>query len=181
MHFREDFCGSGRISRAWVEMASQHQATGCDIDSEALRVARRLNYSPLKDQQKKRLHYLRHDVLKPTRKKFDMIGAYNYSFCDFHTLTKLQRYFKSAHASLRPQGSLFLEVGGGRAFYQPSFLTESFNLPFGKGFKKVVILWEKQSARHNHTSQFEIKSLAELNPRHLHSPHSWIAYVVGLK
>jgi SAM-dependent methyltransferase len=241
MHFREDFCGSGRISRAWVEMASQHQATGCDIDSEALRVARRLNYSPLKDQQKKRLHYLRHDVLKPTRKKFDMIGAYNYSFCDFHTLTKLQRYFKSAHASLRPQGSLFLEVGGGRAFYQPSFLTESFNLPFGKGehaweqhgvhpstqrgmfdihfkiktkddpalrliysqafhydwriwnlhelqstllkvgFKKVVILWEKRSARHNSTSQFEIKSLAELNPRHLHSPHSWIAYVVGLK
>jgi hypothetical protein len=49
------------------------------------------------------------------------------------------------------------------------------------GFKKVVILWEKRSARHNSTSQFEIKSLAELNPRHLHSPHSWIAYVVGLK
>jgi cyclopropane fatty-acyl-phospholipid synthase-like methyltransferase len=140
LRFREDFCGSARISCEWVKRNPKHIAQGLDLDSKVLAYAKQENWAALSKDQQKRIQLKRQDVRKVTREKFDWIGAFNYSIFEFHERSQLLRYFKSAKASLNRQGTLFLEIAGG-----PGFLAESLDqrkLTI-KGVGKITQAWEQ--------------------------------------
>jgi len=115
---REDFSGTGLISCAWAKKSPKHRAVGLDLDEETLAYAE-LNRAALPAKARDRVEFRRQNVLEPTKEKFDLIGAYNFSFFVFHERCDLLRYARSAHASLKRNGTLFLEMAGGEGFKQP--------------------------------------------------------------
>jgi SAM-dependent methyltransferase len=138
--FREDFCGSGKIACEWVKQGKKFEATGLDLDPEPLRYANEVNRAELTLAEQKRVEFLRQDVLKPSRKKFDMIGAFNFSFFDFHDRKTLLKYAKATYQSLNKKGTVFLELAGGPDFLRPSQETKTFPVPKVGRIKKV---WEQ--------------------------------------
>lgn len=138
--FREDFCGTARISCEWVKQSDRHRALGLDLDPEPLRIARERNVSKLTDQEKSRIGLKRQDVRTRTSQKFDMIGAFNFSCFTFLNRKDLLTYFKAAHASLKKPGTLFLEIAGGPGFVEPGHESRKFSVP---GVGKVEQIWEQ--------------------------------------
>ena len=137
--FREDFCGSGKIACEWVLRNKKNRALGIDIDEEALRYANEVNRRSLPPEAQKRVRFLDQNVLKPTREKFDWIGAFNFSYFVFHTRKELLKYFKAAHASLEKKGTLFLEVAGGEGFLEPGVEEHRIKIPKLGDVKQI---WE---------------------------------------
>ena len=137
---REDFCGTGQIACEWVKKSPEHRAVGLDLDVITLEYADRVNRGALTEAQRERVSFLRQDVLKPTREKFDVIGAHNFSFYVFHDRKTLLRYAKSAYASLKQKGTFFLEMAGGPEFITPVSVTEKVDVP---GVGKAKYTWEQ--------------------------------------
>ena len=115
---REDFCGSGSIACEWARRSKKHKAVGIDLDPEPIEYAIGVNRHALKPDEQKRARFLCQNVLKVTTEKFDMIGAYNFSFYTFHERRTLLRYAKAAFQSLRTRGTFFLEMMGGDGFME---------------------------------------------------------------
>jgi SAM-dependent methyltransferase len=122
-----------------VKLSPSHSATGLDIDREALAYAKVANLSALPREAQKRVSFLEQNVLKPTRSRFDWIGAFNFSFFVFHRRDELLRYARAARRSLNPKGTLFLELAGGPGFTESGFERKSVRLPGGK---KINQVWE---------------------------------------
>lgn len=137
---REDFCGTGLISCEWVKLSRNHRAVGLDLDPETLQYAREVNRAVLSPSEQKRVTFLKQDVLKPTREKFDWIGAYNFSFYTFHERQTLLKYFKAAHASLKSKGTFFLELTGGEGFKEMTQEAKRFKVP---GHGTVKSIWQQ--------------------------------------
>jgi len=138
--FREDFCGTGKISCEWVKQSKRHFATGLDLDSPVLQYANSVNKKILTPDEKKRVQFLKQNVLKTTREKFDMIGAFNFSYFIFHERKELLNYARAVHASLSKKGTLFLEIAGGSGFLKSLTEKKTFKVP---GFGKVEQIWEQ--------------------------------------
>lgn len=138
--FREDFSGSGKIACEWVKRGKKNRAVGLDLDPEAIDYAKRVNQAGLPEDARKRVDFLKQDVLKPTREKFDMIGAFNFSYFVFHERKELLKYFKSALKSLNRKGTLFLEVGGGVDFFETLTDEKRVKVP---GVGTVRQIWEQ--------------------------------------
>lgn len=152
--FREDFCGSGKISCEWVKSSPKNQATGLDLDPEVLDYANSVNRSELTPSQQKRVQFLKQDVLKATQQKFDMIGAFNFSYYVFHTRKEMLRYAKAAYQSLKSTGTLFLEVAGGEGFLEPGTEEKKMKIP---GVGLISQIWEQhQYDPITHVSDFSI-------------------------
>lgn len=134
---REDFCGTGRISCEWVKESPLHRAVGLDLDLATLKYAKAVNRAALSPEQRRRVSFLRQNVLKPTREKFDWIGAYNYSFYVFHTRDELLQYFRAAYRSLKVKGTLFLEMSGGDGFKESFTEKRKFKVDGKSGFECV--------------------------------------------
>jgi SAM-dependent methyltransferase len=137
---REDFCGTGRISCDWVKKSPHHRALGLDLDPVPLDYAERVNRAALPAAEREQVTFVRQNVLKPTREKFDVIGAHNFSFFIFHERADLLRYAKAAYASLKRQGTFFLEMAGGEEFVNPGVGTETVKVP---GVGNVKYTWEQ--------------------------------------
>lgn len=137
---REDFCGTGRIACDWVKKSPNHRALGLDLDASTLDYAERVNRAALTEPQRERVSFVRQDVLVPTREKFDVIGAHNFSFFIFHERAELLRYAKAAFRSLKPRGTFFLEMAGGPEFVTPGSASEPIDVP---GIGKVKYTWEQ--------------------------------------
>ena len=138
--FREDFCGSGKISCEWVRRSKQHFALGLDLDPEVLNYAQAVNLTELTRAEQSRVKFIKQNVLKPTPEKFDMIGAYNFSYCVFHERKEMLKYTKAAYRSLKEKGTLFLEVAGGAGFQEQLQESKTFSVP---GIGKVKQTWEQ--------------------------------------
>jgi SAM-dependent methyltransferase len=138
--YREDFCGTAMISHEWVKRDEENVAVGVDLDPTPLSYAKRIHTSGLTASQKKRLKLLRQNVLKPTQQKFDLVGAYNFSFCIFHKRAQMLQYFRSVYRSLNPQGSFFLELAGGQGMQDSMKEKRSFSVP---GVGKCLYVWEQ--------------------------------------
>ena len=137
---REDFCGTAQISCEWVKLNPKNRAVGLDLDPEVIAYAKSVNVAALTSQQKKQVQILKQDVLKPTREKFDMIGAYNFSFFIFHERAELLKYAKAAYASLKSKGTFFLEIAGGEGFLESSSEGKTTQI---LGVGKVEKAWEQ--------------------------------------
>ncbi|MEE9384715.1 MAG: class I SAM-dependent methyltransferase [Nannocystaceae bacterium] len=109
---REDFCGTAQLATKWCERDADHSAIGIDIDAETLAwgKARHLADQPALAN---RVRLICGDVREPDGIQVDFSCALNFSFCVFKTRDELRRYFEVAHAGLKPDGVLFLELYGG--------------------------------------------------------------------
>ena len=112
LHLREDFCGTAMLCAHWVKSHPERTAMGLDTSRSTLEWGRAHNLSAIGDAAK-RVTLLEQDVLVPTRRKFDVIGAYNYSYQVFHERSQLVRYFRAAHRSLADDGLFVLDAIGG--------------------------------------------------------------------
>jgi len=137
---REDFSGTGRISCDWVKKSPNHRALGLDLDALTLEYANRVNRGALTSAQQEQVTFVRQNVLQPTREKFDVIGAHNFSFFIFHDRKDLLRYAKAAYRSLKKPGTFFLEMAGGSEFVTPSAETQNVEVP---GVGRVKYTWEQ--------------------------------------
>jgi SAM-dependent methyltransferase len=142
LHFREDFCGSARISCEWVKKSALHTAVGLDLDPEVLEYARTVNLAALSRGQRERVQLLKRDVLRPPMGSFDWVGAFNFSFYAFHERATLLRYVKSVHRSLASSGTVFLEMAGGPGFVEPHSDSKTIQIP---GVGRIKQVWEQHA------------------------------------
>ena len=112
LHLREDFCGTALLCACWAKSHPERTATGLDTSRPTLEWGRAHNLSAI-GAAATRVTLLEQDVLVPTRRKFDVIGAYNYSYQVFHERELLLRYFRATHRSLTDDGLFVLDALGG--------------------------------------------------------------------
>jgi hypothetical protein len=115
----EHFCGSAALSDAWVRSDRTRSALGIDRDRRALERARAMHKFPL-GSDGDRLQLSLQDVREPARSRFDVVVAYNFSYCAFKQRIELAEYFRAARRSLAKSGMLFIDVFGGVTAMQPS-------------------------------------------------------------
>lgn len=112
LHLREDFCGTALLCAAWAKSNSERTATGLDTSRSTLDWGRVHNIEAL-GAAAERVTLVEQDVLVPTRRKFEVICAFNYSYQVFHQREALLRYFRAAHRSLTGDGIFVLDAIGG--------------------------------------------------------------------
>lgn len=138
--FREDFCGTSRISAEWVKSARNRTALGMDLDPEPLDYFERNHRPKLLPSQSERIRLVQKNVLVPTHEKFDLIGACNFSFFIFKERETLIQYFRAARASLKPKGALFLEMAGGEGMQEGMHEERMVRVP---NVGRVKYVWEQ--------------------------------------
>ena len=137
---REDFCGTARISCEWVRKSPRHRAVGLDLDTEPLVYCVENHLKKLSPNERSRLTLIQQDVRKPTQERFDLIGAYNFSFFIFLERKDLIKYFKAALKSLNSSGTFFLELAGGVGFKETIREPRTVSVP---GYGKIRYVWEQ--------------------------------------
>jgi hypothetical protein len=111
--FREDFCGTGAISCAWVQQDKNCEAYGVDLDPEPLKMGHDRHYSKLSKTEQKRMQYLQKNVLTVKTAPVDVVCAFNFSYFIFKTRKQMLQYFKAVRKSLNKQGVFFLDIFAG--------------------------------------------------------------------
>lgn len=137
---REDFCGTSRISIEWIRSAKNRVAVGLDLDPEPLSYFERVHLPKLRPDERARIGHERKNVLEPTRAKYDLIAACNFSFFVFKERKTLLKYFRAARASLAPKGTLFLEMAGGEGMQEWLQEERMFRAP---GIGRVRYVWDQ--------------------------------------
>lgn len=112
LHLREDFCGTALLCARWAKSHPERTAIGLDTSRPTLEWGREHNLSTI-GAAAARVTLLEQDVLVPTRRKVEVIGAYNYSYQVFRERELLRRYFRAAHRSLTDDGLFVLDAIGG--------------------------------------------------------------------
>lgn len=112
LHLREDFCGTALLCSKWVKSDPERTALGLDIDGPTIAWGIEHNLAKI-GSAAQRVTLLEQDVMVPTRRKAEVIGAYNYSYQIFHTRALLARYFRAAYRSLTDDGLFVLDAIGG--------------------------------------------------------------------
>ena len=110
---REDFCGTAFTSAQWVRSHREREAVGIDLDQPTLNWGSEHNVEPL-GKRKDRVSLVNCDVLNPRAPgDFDIVCAFNFSYCVFHNRGDLLRYFRNVLRSLDDQGVFVLDLHGG--------------------------------------------------------------------
>jgi hypothetical protein len=138
---REDFCGTFMISCEWVKSHSKRTSMGLDLDPEPLAYGKKNSFSKLKPDEKKRVNVVRQDVCIPTKQKFDIIGAGNFSFFVFKERAQMKKYFQAALKSLNKDGLFVLEMAGGPGFIQKGREQKTYTV---KGLGKYTYYWDQK-------------------------------------
>ncbi len=118
MHLREDFCGTALLCSKWAKSHPERTAIGLDLDRPTLDWGRAHNL-PAIGAAAERVTLLEQDVLVPTRRKVEVVGAYNYSYQIFRERKVLLQYFRAVHRSLVNDGLFVLDVLGGHETTSP--------------------------------------------------------------
>lgn len=134
---REDFCGTALLCGAWVKSGKERVATGVDICGDTLAWGRQHNIEPL-GAAAERVTLLQQDVRDPTKGKFDVINALNFSYWIFRTREEMRRYFVGVRKSLKEQGAFFLDAYGGWESQEPMLESR----PIAAGFTYV---WDQDA------------------------------------
>lgn len=110
---REDFCGTGLFSCAWVKSAPDREAVGVDLDPEVLAWSRANNLPKLKPAALRRLELVQADVMDVRTEASDIVCAFNFSYWIFKERATLKRYFANVRAGLKADGIFMLDAFGG--------------------------------------------------------------------
>jgi hypothetical protein len=152
---REDFCGTSRISMEWVRSAKDRTATGIDLDPEPISYFKRFHLPKLTPDEASRIHHEKRNVLQPTKEKYDLIAACNFSFFIFKERETLIEYFRAARESLVKKGALFLEMAGGEGMQEWLQEERKVSIP---GYGKILYVWD----------QMEFDAISGVNDYHIH-------------
>ena len=115
---REDFCGTALLASKWVQKNADNVAMGLDLDARVLAWAEEKNRAPL-GARAERLTLCMQDVTVPTRERFEVILATNYSYSVFKTRPALRSYFEAVRRSLTGDGIFLMDAWGGWDAQQP--------------------------------------------------------------
>ncbi|GAB4382903.1 MAG: hypothetical protein Kow0022_01470 [Phycisphaerales bacterium] len=115
---REDFCGTGNTSCAWVRRRSTNFAVGLDIDQQTLDWGKAHHLASLKPAERERVRLIRRNVLRPgDARDMDCVLAMNFSYWTFQDRATMKKYFRAVYRSLKPDGIFYLDFyGGSEAF-----------------------------------------------------------------
>ena len=109
---REDFSGTGLMSREWVQWRASNSAVGVDLDAKVLRRGRE-KISSLSADQRKRIQLKKGDVNRVRTEGADVLLALNFSYFVFHTRAQLLEYFTNARKNVKDGGMIFVDAYGG--------------------------------------------------------------------
>lgn len=129
---REDFCGSGGVCRAWVNLGPTRRAIGVDLDPEPLRQLEGVGGVTTR----------RGDVLAVAAKA-DVLSATNFPIGYWHTRRELLRYLRHARSCLRPGGVFVCDTYGGATAFTVGSVTRDHHLSDGR---RVRYTWEQRQA-----------------------------------
>jgi SAM-dependent methyltransferase len=141
---REDFCGTGNTSAAWVRRRPANVAVGLDLDQPTLDWGAAHHARKLSAAQKRRLTLLNRNVLRPGSGAGDMdcVLAMNFSWWIFQERATLKQYFSSVRRSLVRDGVFFLDIYGGWETYKEQ--TERRPIQGGHRAKRgFTYIWEQ--------------------------------------
>lgn len=110
---REDFCGTGNTSCEWVRRRRGNRAIGVDLNAEVLDWGLQNHVAALKPATRKRVSFIRADVMKVETDPVDAVLAMNFSYWLFMERATLRRYFRRVRSALVSDGILFLDAYGG--------------------------------------------------------------------
>ena len=110
---REDFCGTARVCKEWIDRSNKNYAVGVDIDRTVLDWGYNKHFLNLSERKKSRIKLINSDVLKIGDGAHDVICATNFSYWYFSERNVLADYFKSVRRSLKNDGMLILDFYGG--------------------------------------------------------------------
>jgi len=135
---REDFCGTGAVSCAWVDSDPERTAFGVDLDPDPLAWGRENNVRPLDLHARGRLKLVEGDVRTARCEPVDLVAAENFSVIVLDTRAKLLTYLNNAYRSLRAQGALVVDLFGGPG-------GERVGLEEPREYDGFAYLWEQLS------------------------------------
>ena len=127
-HFREDFCGTGLLSAAWIERGEQYTAEGFDIDPEPVAWGKARHFKDLGPAAERMTFHLE-DARQPSDKAPDIRCAQNFSYWVFKTRPQMLDYFKRARADLAENGIFVIDLYGGPELYEK--VKEETEIPQG--------------------------------------------------
>jgi hypothetical protein len=139
---REDFCGTFLISCEWAKSNPERTALGLDLDPEPIEYGKKNGLRKLSPSIQKRVEIKLQDVCFETKRKFDIIGAANFSFNIFKTRELLKKYFTAAKNSLKPEGVFNVELAGGPGFITRTREQKTYQV---KGLGKYTYYWDQKS------------------------------------
>lgn len=113
LSMKEDFCGTSYLSTEWCKSDPRRTAVGVDLCNDTLEWGRTHNIEPAGSDVTSRIQLFNADVCDVTEPKVDITCALNFSFCIFKTRDTLRHYFEAAHAGLKDDGMLILDMFGG--------------------------------------------------------------------
>jgi SAM-dependent methyltransferase len=144
LSLREDFCGTALLCADWVRSRHRRRAVGLDIDAPTLAWGRQNNIKPL-GKDAARVELLKRDVLDGTRRKFDVIVGFNFSYWIFKERQLLKSYFARAKRDLKPGGVFIIDLHGGP--------DAQFALEEGTDCGDFEYVWEQEcfNPMNNHT------------------------------
>lgn len=109
---REDFCGTGLMSREWVSWRKGNSAIGVDLDGRVLRRGREL-IARMPQAQQARVELVKGDVLRKISHPADVVLALNFSYFVFKKRAVLLDYFRKARTHVQPGGLFIIDSYGG--------------------------------------------------------------------
>jgi hypothetical protein len=118
--FREDFCGTFKLSCEWVQLNKNFEAIGVDLDKEPIEYGKEHYLSELKDNEQSRINLIQGNVLETNLPKADIIAACNFSYFIFKEREVLKRYFANNYAATNDDGVFILDIFGGSQCYEPN-------------------------------------------------------------
>lgn len=142
LSLREDFCGTFAICCEWVKSHGKRTALGVDLCPETLQWGRDHNLQKLNELQKGRVQLLEQDVRCENEPKADVLAAQNFSFWIFKTRPEVIEYFHAAHANLKSQGVIIMDMMGGGDCYTEGHTDKR---KIKKGKKGFSYHWEQAS------------------------------------
>lgn len=110
---REDFCGTGSLSAAWVNGGKERSAYGVDLDRPTLDWGLENNVAPMSAGLAQRITLVEGNVLTQRGPKADIACALNFSYCCLKDRKSLVTYFKNVRKNLAKDGVFVMDVLGG--------------------------------------------------------------------
>ena len=141
---REDFCGTAKLSAAWVGRHRANQAIGVDNHAPTLAWGERWHRSKL-GPHANRMTLICDDVRSVSKPRADLLCAYNFSYSLFQTREGLRDYFRHASVGLKRDGILVMDAFGGISSVQRNKETRSIphaTTPEGEPIPTYIYEWE---------------------------------------
>lgn len=113
LSLREDFCGTALLAVRWAQSDPRRTAVGVDLCADTLAWGRRNNLEPAGEDVQRRVELIEGDVLDSPARAVDLTCAFNFSYNGFKTRAPLLAYLRAAHAGLKADGVLVMDVYGG--------------------------------------------------------------------